>query len=800
MGNPEREQLRAEIEARLSRAYGCSMEDAGRTELFRACAEVLRDRLATRAMKAQEARERTHARQVHYMSLEFLMGRSFLNNAYNLGMLDEMREVLEAAGLSLSDMLEAEPDAGLGNGGLGRLAACYLDSMASLGLAATGYSIRYEHGLFKQRIVDGQQIELPDSWLDVGDVWLLPRLEEVREVRFGGKITETWQYGHMKPELSEYTPVLAVPYDMLIGGYHTDNVCTLRLWSAKSPVELDLNLFSRGEYLKALEQHAMAEVISKILYPDDKHLEGKSLRLKQQYFFVSATVQDIVAKHKALHGTLANFADYHVIQMNDTHPVMVIPELMRIFMDEEYMSWDDAWRIVTHSVAYTNHTVLPEALEQWPQGLFQTIVPRIWSILQEINERFCRELWTRYPGDFDRISRMAILADGQVRMANLAVAAGFRVNGVSELHSRILRERVFRDYYEYTPEKFTNVTNGIAHHRWLCECNPELAALMRECIGDAFLTQPEAFADFAKFADDAAVRERIGAIKRRNKERLAAYLHTQGAEIDTAALFDVQVKRLHEYKRQLLNVLRILDLYLRIHEHPNLNWQPRVFLFGAKAFPGYIAAKQIIRLINSVAAFIDRDPVVSRIIRVVFMENYRVTLAEKIMPAAELSEQISTAGKEASGTGNMKFMMNGALTIGTLDGANVEMLEAVGEDSFFLFGLHADEVTELKKHYSPSSYYAANPRIRAVLDLIDRGFGDGADYHGLVQSLILGANPDEYMLLADFDSYAAAQSRVDEAYASPDRWNAMSIRNIAASGRFCADRAVREYARNIWNV
>ena len=798
MKNQEHEQLQSEIESKLRRHYGCSLAEAGRTEIFRACALVLRDRLAAQAMQTQARRDRTHARQVHYMSLEFLMGRSFLNNAFNLGMLDDMREVLAAAGLSLSDMLEAEPDAGLGNGGLGRLAACYMDAMASLGIAATGYSIRYEHGLFKQRIVEGQQIELPDSWLDVGDVWLLPRMDEVREVRFGGSLTETWEYGHMKPVLTDYTPVLAVPYDMLVSGYHTDNVCVLRLWSAKSPVELDLNLFSRGEYLKALEQHAMAEVISKILYPDDKHLEGKSLRLKQQYFFVSATVQDIVRKHKALHGTLENFADCHVIQMNDTHPVLVIPELMRIFMDEEYMSWDDAWRIVTRCVAYTNHTVLPEALEQWPQSLIQTVAPRIWAILHEINERFCRTLWERYPGDFPRISRMAILADGQVRMANLAVAASFKVNGVSALHSQILRDRVFSDFYAYTPEKFTSVTNGIAHHRWLCECNPELAALMQDCIGSGFLTDPEAFGEFAKFADDGAVRAQAAAIKRRNKEKLAAILGD--ASLDLDALFDVQVKRLHEYKRQLLNVLRILDLYLRIKAAPNLDWPRRVFFFGAKAFPGYIAAKQIIRLINSVAAFIDRDPEVRRFIRVVFLENYRVTLAEKIMPAAELSEQISTAGKEASGTGNMKFMMNGALTVGTLDGANVEMLDAVGEENFFLFGLHADEVTALKPHYNPAGIYAANPRIRAVLDLIQRGFGDGVSYRDLAQSLLLGMNPDEYMLLADFDSYIAAQERVDEAYADPDRWNAMSIRNIAASGRFCADRAVMEYARNIWGV
>ncbi|MGI6336076.1 MAG: glycogen/starch/alpha-glucan phosphorylase [Eubacteriales bacterium] len=795
-----REQLREEIESKLRRHYGCELAEAGRVELFRACALVLRDRLAARAVREQERRERTHARQVHYLSLEFLMGRSFLNNAFNLGMLEDMKEVLASVGVSLNDLLDAEPDAGLGNGGLGRLAACYLDAMATLGLAATGYSIRYEHGLFKQLIVEGQQIELPDSWLDVGDVWLLPRMDEVREVRYGGHVIEEWKYGYMQPRLEGYTPVLAVPYDMLIGGYGTENVCTLRLWSAKSPVELDLNLFSRGEYLKALEQHAMAEVISKILYPDDKHIEGKSLRLKQQYFFVSATVQDIIAKHKELHGTLENFADCHVIQINDTHPAMVIPELMRIFMDEEYMSWDDAWAIVTKCVAYTNHTILPEALEQWPQSLFENNLPRIWAILHEINERFCRELWQKYPGDFLRISRMAILADGQVRMANLSVAAGFRVNGVSALHSEILRKRTFRDYAELWPDKFTNVTNGIAHRRWLCECNPALTELLTECIGDGFLTDPAAFLDFAKYADDASVREQLAKIKHANKERLAKFLRTTGHVVDIDAMFDVQVKRLHEYKRQLLNVLRILDLYLRIKDNPGGDFQPRVFLFGAKAFPGYYMAKQIIRLINSVAAFIDADPVVSRFIRVVFMENYRVTLAEKIMPAAELSEQISTAGKEASGTGNMKFMMNGALTVGTLDGANVEMCEAVGEDNMFIFGLRADEVGAYKERYSPSKLYASDPSIRAVLDLIEHGFGDGVSYHDIVQSLLVGANPDEYLLLADFHSYVDAQSRVDAVYRDPARWNRMSALNIAGSGRFCADRAVGEYARNIWRV
>ncbi len=801
MPTPETSRIRADIESKLRRHFGCTPAEAGRTELFQACALVLRDALAAQYADDEARQLNAQPRQVHYLSLEFLIGRSFLNNAWNLGLYEAMEQTLAEMGFSLAELLEAEPDAGLGNGGLGRLAACYMDAMATLGLAATGYSIRYEHGLFKQRIVEGQQIELPDSWLDVGEVWLMPRLDEVREVRFGGTVAEDWQYGRLRPVLSGYTPVLAVPYDMLIGGYGGKHVCTLRLWGAKSPVELDLNLFSRGAYLKALEQHAMAEVISKILYPDDQHIEGKSLRLKQQYFFVSATVQDIIAKHRQAHGTLQNFAERHVIQLNDTHPALVIPELMRILLDEEGMTWEAAWDIVRNCVAYTNHTVLPEALEQWPQSLFRDNLPRIWAILCEINRRFCAGLWDRYPGDFTRISRMAVLADDMVRMANLSVVGSFRVNGVSELHSRILRERVFADYARLTPDKFTNVTNGIAHRRWLCQINPALAELLRECVGPGFVTRPEDFAAFAPFAGDAGVRAKLAQIKRDNKVRLCGLIREQNSVLaDPAALFDVQVKRLHEYKRQLLNVLHILDRYLRVKENPGGAFQPRVFVFGAKAFPGYYTAKQIIRLINSVSRFIEGDPAARELLRVVFLENYRVTLAERIIPAAELSEQISTAGKEASGTGNMKFMMNGALTVGTMDGANVEICEAVGEENMFVFGLRAEEIADYKARYHPADLYQANPRLRGVLDLISHGFGDGVSYQELVSGLLLGPNPDEYLLLADFDAYAAAQARADAAYADPARWNRMAALNIAGAGRFCADRAVAEYAKNIWRV
>ncbi len=795
------EEMKKAIEDKLRRHFGCEIKEAGKIELFKACALVARDIMSQKYVDTQNRIEKNGERQVHYLSLEFLMGRSFLNNLYNLGILDVMKEALSELNIDINDVIETEPDAGLGNGGLGRLAACYIDSMASLGIAATGYSIRYEHGLFKQKIVDGQQTELPDSWLDVGDAWLIPHMDEVCEIKFGGHITEHWESGRMVTVHEDYTPVIAVPYDMLICGYDTDNVCTLRLWSARSPVELDMQLFSGGEYLKALEQHAMAEVISKILYPDDKHLEGKSLRLKQQYFFVSATVQDIVKKHRAQYGTLKNFAKKHVIQINDTHPAMVVPELMRIFLDEEGYTWDDAWSIVSKSVAYTNHTVLAEALEQWPVSLFEMHLPRIWSILSEINERFCSYLWEIYPGDFEKISRLSLICDDMVRMANLSVVSGFSVNGVSKLHSGIIRDDVFSDYYRLMPGKFTNVTNGIAHRRWLCEINPKLNDLLCECIGDGFKKTPSKLENFKSYADDKSVQKRLCEIKHENKLRLADYIKSSnGISVNPDSIFDVQVKRLHEYKRQLLNVLQILDFYLRIKENPNADFVPKTFLFGAKAFPGYYTAKKIIQLICSVSDFIEKDASVRDILKVCFLENYRVTLAELIMPAAELSEQISIAGKEASGTGNMKFMINGALTMGTLDGANVEIHEAVGDDNIFLFGLKAHEVASLRPHYNPSMIYASNSRLRAVLDLISHGFGDGVNYQELVSGLIIGDRADTYMLLADFDSYCAAQSQASDTYRDKSKWNKMSAINISGAGRFAADRAIDEYAKKIWNV
>ena len=669
-------QLTDMIIGKLQRNFGRTVEEATKNHMFKACALVLRDIMSRRQMETDNRVWEGQQRQVHYLSLEFLMGRSLEKNAYNLGLLDTLKDALEDLGFSASDLFEQEPDAGLGNGGLGRLAACYLDSMTTLEIPATGYSICYELGIFKQKIIDGKQVELADNWLGLGDAWLIPKLDETEEVRFGGKIVDHWdEDGHNHPEHVGYTTVLAIPRDMEIAGYQTRHTNILRLWDAKSPVPVDMSLYSRGEYLKAVEQQAMAEVIAKVLYPDDNHYEGKSLRLKQQYFFVSATVQSIVRKHRSQYGTLRNFHEKHVIQINDTHPTLVIPELMRILLDVEGYSWDEAWHIVTHSVCYTNHTILAEALERWPQTLIETLLPRIWEILKEISGRYQRELEYRYGGDMGKVGHMAIIWGGEVRMANLCVCACQAINGVSALHSDILKRDVFHDAYLANPDKFQNVTNGIDHRRWLSQINPKLDVLIRECTGgDQYLLHPEAIQDLEKYKDDKSVLGRLGQIKQENKRRFASYVAREsGIILNTDAIFDVQVKRLHEYKRQLLNVLHIVYLYNQLRDNPNMEFTPQTFLFGAKAAPGYHVAKDIIQLINSLSNQINNDPICKDKLQVVFLENYRVSLAEKLMPASELSEQISTAGKEASGTGNMKFMMNGALTVGTLDGANVEM-------------------------------------------------------------------------------------------------------------------------------
>ena len=801
-----KEQLTEMIAGKLQRNFGCTVETANNSHMFKACALVLRDIMSRRRIETSNQVWEKQQRQVHYLSLEFLMGRSLEKNAYNLGLLDTLKEALEDMGFSASDLFEAEPDAGLGNGGLGRLAACYLDSMTTLEIPATGYSICYELGIFKQKIIGGKQVELADNWLGLGDAWLIPKMDEAEEVRFGGRIEDRWENGANHPEHVGYTAVLAIPRDMKIAGYQTKHTNTLRLWDAKSPLPVDMALYSRGEYLKAVEQQAMAEVIAKVLYPDDNHYEGKSLRLKQQYFFVSATIQSITRQHKAQYGTLRNFPRKHVIQINDTHPTLVIPELMRILLDQEGYGWDEAWHIVTDSVCYTNHTVLAEALERWPQDLIENLLPRIWQILKEIASRYQRELEHRYGGDTGKIAHMAIIWGNEVRMANLCVCACQAINGVSALHSDILRRDVFRDAYQADPEKFKNVTNGIDHRRWLSQINPKLDALIRECTGgDRYLLHPEALRDFEAYKNDAAVLQRLEDIKTENKRRFAAWVSREsGIILNTSAIFDVQVKRLHEYKRQLLNVLHIVHLYNQLRDNPNMDFTPQAYLFGAKAAPGYKVAKDIIQLINSLSAQINADPICKDKLQVVFLENYRVSLAEKLMPASEISEQISTAGKEASGTGNMKFMMNGALTIGTLDGANVEMHQELGDENIFLFGLTTEQVNERKRNgYRSHDVYLQNQALKRVIDQISSGFGDGVTYPTLTNRLLFGEGgsiADEYMLLADFDSYCDAHRRAIAAYGDRTRWNQMSLINIARSGIFAADRSIQDYAHDIWHV
>jgi len=800
-----KDQMAQLILGKLQRNFGRTAEQATEAQVFQSCAMVLRDIMAANGVATDKLVQLGQQRQVHYLSMEFLMGRSLEKNAFNLGVLEPMKEAIRFLGFDPGAVFEAEPDAGLGNGGLGRLAACYLEAMTTLEIPATGYSICFELGIFKQKIVDGQQVELADNWLDLGDAWLITKMDEAEEVKFGGHIIDHWEGSINHPEHVDYTSVLAVPRDMVIAGYNTEHTNTLRLWDAKSPTPVDMSLYSSGEYLKAVEQQAMAEVIAKVLYPDDNHYEGKSLRLRQQYFFVSATIQSITRKHRAQYGTLKNFHEKHIIQINDTHPALVIPELMRILLDEEGYEWDEAWEIVSKTVAYTNHTVLAEALERWPQALFETLLPRIWSIVCEIARRYQTELESRFGMGDGRVARMAIIWDGEIRMANMCICACYAVNGVSALHSEILKHDVFSDAYQIHPDRFKNVTNGIDHRRWLSEINPQLDALIQECTGSSdYLLHADQLKGLEKFADDAGVLKRLGEIKAANKKSFAERVKAEsGIVLNTDALFDVQVKRLHEYKRQLLNVLHIVYLYQHMKENPNFDFQPRVFLFGAKAAPGYYVAKRIISLINSVAYTVNSDPACRDRLQVAFLENYRVSLAEKLMPASELSEQISLAGKEASGTGNMKFMMNGALTIGTLDGANVEMHEQVGDDNIFIFGLTSRGVTKLReKGYYASDYYMNDPDIKWIMKQFNDGFADGQSYNDLARRLISGDGcpADEYMLFADFESYKSAHQRVGEAYRDQKLWNRMSLINIARSGIFAADRSICDYAETIWNV
>ena len=792
------DEVRSAIEDKLCAHFGVTSKTATDAQVFQASAIVIRE-IMSRFLAF--GREKRADREVHYLSMEFLMGRSLMKNAFNLGIAEALTGALEDLGRNAADIFEEEPDAGLGNGGLGRLAACYMDSMASLGIPATGYSICYELGIFRQEIVDGRQTEVADDWRIAAESWLIPRNDEAVEVRFGGSISPDWDiFGHYHARHTGYTTVTAVPRDMLIAGFGGKEINTLRLWDARSTNALDMFLFSEGEYVKSMESRTMAEVITKVLYPADDHIEGKKLRLKQQYFFVSATVQNIIKKHMARYGDIRSFAKHHVIQINDTHPTLVIPELMRIMMDEYELGWDEAWSIVTESVAYTNHTVMSEALETWPQELMQTLLPRVWEILCEINRRWCDYLSPIF-GSSEKLGRNLIIQNGSVHMANLCLASCFKVNGVSGLHGDILKNDLFKDIYEIRPERFTYVTNGIDHRRWLSQINPRLHALTADLLGsENFLTSPQDLIRLKDFAGDKTVLSQINSIKDANKIDFAAFLQRNDSfKLNTDAILDVQVKRLHEYKRQLLCAMLIVRLQDMLHDNPNMEFVPRSFVFGAKAAAGYGTAKRIIELICSLANDVNNDPVCKGKLQVCFMENYRVSAAEALMPAAQVSEQISTAGKEASGTGNMKLMLNGAVTIGTLDGANVEMFRRLGDENMFLFGLKTPEVIALKcSGYDPRRIAAENLELNRVLARLNHGLADGKSYSDLVSNLLFAGDP--YMLVADFDSYVKTHDRMYSVISDPMERARLSLVNTAEAGIFAADRAIKEYAENIWKI
>ena len=784
------------LEAKLSHFMGVSPEEATDEQYYKAIALILRDMMsAGRAdFSAQAAKAGT--KKVYYLCMEFLMGRSLKNNLYNLNLTDVFQSVLADYGVKLENLYECEPDAGLGNGGLGRLAACYLDGLATQGYPARGYSILYEAGIFKQKLVDGWQTELPDFWLPGGDVWLVPHEESALEVRFEGNVQESWDGEFHHVEQVGYHPVQAVPYDMYVSGKDGKGISVLRLWAAKAPA-LDMSLFNQGDYMRAMEQNAMAEVISKVLYPADNHPEGKSLRLRQQYFLVSASVQDIVHRHLRVYSTMDNFADKVAVHINDTHPTLAIPELMRILLDECGYGWDDAWKIVTNAVAYTNHTVMAEALECWPEDLYRRLMPRIWQITKEIDNRFRSFVW-QATGDAERVERMAVISNGVVRMANLCVAGSHSVNGVSALHSEILKDSVFHDFYLLTPDKFQNVTNGIAHRRWLCQANPKLSALLSDLIGDDFVLHGDALLKLRDYKDDKGVLEELGKIKRENKVRFAEQVKKQtGVTLDPDSVFDVQVKRLHEYKRQHLNALNILAQYLAIKANPNADFPAHTYIFGAKAAAGYVMAKKIISFICALGNMIHNDPDVRGRLKVVYCEDYNVTMAENLMPAADISEQISLAGTEASGTGNMKLMLNGAVTLGTMDGANIEIHDAVGADNIFIFGMRTPEVEELKRRgYDPLYFYNNNPELHSVLGFVARTPIAGKSFPDIANLV----RHDPYMVLADFADYRATQQRAAAAYGDALGWNRMSLMNISGAGRFAADHAINEYAQNIWHT
>lgn len=779
----------------LSADYRTTPDKASDKQIYEAVSTIVVQLLKEKRRHFVNKIHSEGKKQVYYLSMEFLMGRSLKTNLYNLMLNDTVKRILDKYGISIDGIYECEPDAGLGNGGLGRLAACYLDGLATDGYSGMGYSICYEFGIFKQQLENGWQTELPDNWLPGGKSWLVENYDRAIEVHFDGELNEYWDDQYHCVNHINYTTVNAVPVDMYVAGYDSEAVSMLRLWRAVTP-SFDMNMFNKGDYSKALGQNIMAQAISKVLYPNDNHAEGKSLRLRQQYFMCAASVGDIVDKHMRTYGTLDNLHEKVAIHVNDTHPTLAIAELMRILLDDCGYSWNKAWHIVTNTFAYTNHTVMAEALEKWDCNLVRQVIPRIFSIIVEINNRYCKDLFER-TGDEQRVSRMSIIQNNQVKMANLCVHASHSVNGVAKIHSEIIKQDVFHDEYIDTPNKFKNVTNGIAFRRWLLQSNPGLTNLLREKIGNEFLKDASHLAKFNMFKDDTETLERLAAIKKENKVKFAKYVKNRyGTVLNTDSIFDVQVKRLHEYKRQHLNALNILAQYNNLLQNPDADFTPKTYIFAAKAAPGYYLAKQIIKLIWSIGEELKKNPKINEKLSVVFLEDYCVSLSEILMPASEISEQISLAGTEASGTGNMKQMLNGAITLGTMDGANVEIHGAVGDENIITFGMSAEDVVSRKSGYNPEKYYNENGIIRAAVDRMTGGV-NGNSFEEIANSL---KHSDPYMVLADFDSYAIAQAYSSEVYKDQKKWQQMSLANIAVAGIFSADRSVEDYARDIWGL
>ncbi len=806
----KKEAFKKSVKDNVKFLYRKTIEEATQEQIFQAVSYSVKDVIIDNWLATQKAYDEQDPKIVYYMSMEFLMGRALGNNLINLCAYGEVKEALEELGFDLNCIEDQEPDPALGNGGLGRLAACFLDSLATLNYAAYGCGIRYHYGMFKQKIQNGYQIEVPDNWLKNGYPFELRRPEYAKEVHFGGYVRVEYdpEKGGSKFIHEGYQAVKAIPYDMPITGYDNDVVNTLRIWDAEPIVDFELDSFDKGDYKKAVEQENLARNIVEVLYPNDNHYAGKELRLKQQYFFVSASLQAAIAKYKKKHGDIHKLYEKVTFQMNDTHPTVAVAELMRILMDEEGLGWDEAWEVTTKSVAYTNHTIMSEALEKWPIELFSRLLPRVYQIIEEINRRFILEIQAKYPGNYEKIKKMAIIYDGQVKMAHLAIAAGYSVNGVARLHTEILKNQELKDFYEMMPEKFNNKTNGITQRRFLLHANPLLADWITEHIGPDWITDLPQLKKLAVYADDEKALQEFMNIKFKNKERLAKYiLEHNGVEVDPHSIFDVQVKRLHEYKRQLLNILHVIYLYNQIKMHPEMEFYPRTFIFGAKASAGYATAKKIIKLINSVADVVNNDASINGKIKVVFIENYRVSNAEWIFAAADVSEQISTASKEASGTGNMKFMLNGAPTLGTMDGANVEIVEEVGAENAFIFGLSSDEVINYENNggYDPNVIYNTDEEIRQVLmQLINGTFSNDTElFRDLYDSLLNTKNTDRadrYFILADFRSYADAQKRVEAAYRDEKGWAKKALLNTACSGKFTSDRTIQEYVDDIWHL